>query len=64
MKKKRIRSPVSLAPAAKIDGSVFYNAAEKYGLSTTNAGLNKLVKLVNTKGLTPLQAARQISQGK
>jgi|TARA_R100000315_G_C5170626_1_gene98462 hypothetical protein len=50
--------------SAKIDGTVFYNAAKKYGLPTTNAGLNKLVKLVNTEGLTPLQAAKKISQGK
>ena len=62
MKKKKSTS--SLAPAAKIDGTVFYNAAKKYGLSTSTAGLNKLVKLVNTEGLTPLQAARKIAQEK
>ena len=49
--------------AAKIDGTVFYNAAKKYGLSTSNASLNKIVKLVNSKGLTPLQAAKKIAQG-
>ena len=49
--------------AAKIDGTVFYNAAKKYGLSTSNASLNKIVKLVNSKGLTPLQAVELSKKG-
>ncbi len=49
---------------SKIDGGVFIRAAKKYGLPTTDASLNKIVRRVNKENISPTQAAQEISQGK
>ena len=50
-------------PAAYIDGNDFVIAAEKAGLPTDTATLNKIVKLVN-KGLSISSAAREVASQK
>jgi|TARA_R100001530_G_scaffold116217_1_gene83254 hypothetical protein len=47
--------------AAKIDGGVFYRAAERNNLPTDNRTLNKIVKLVN-EGMTVSKAAKTVAQ--
>ena len=47
-------------PAAKIDGTKFYNAAVRNNLPTNNKTLNKIVKLVN-EGMSVSNAAKQIA---
>ena len=49
--------------AAKIDGDVFYRAAQRNNLKTDNRTLNKIVRLVNS-GMTVAQAAKIIAQEK
>ena len=50
--------------AVEINGEEFLKAANRYSLPITNAGINEIVKLVNTADLTPLQAARKIHKEK
>ena len=47
-------------PAASMDGSIFVNAAQKFGLPTDNDTLNKIVAMVNL-GETPEAAAQKFS---
>ena len=47
-------------PAASMDGSIFVNAAQKFGLPTDNDTLNKIVAMVNL-GETPEAAAQKLS---
>jgi hypothetical protein len=47
-------------PAALIDGNQFVLAAQKYGLGTDMATMNKMVGLVNS-GLTVDAAAQAVS---
>lgn len=48
--------------AASIGGGEFVRAAEKYGLSTDNATLNKIVDLVNA-GDSVDEAAKKVASG-
>ena len=65
---QKFRAPDKVPPqryhGLKIDGGVFIKAAKKYGLPTTNASLNKIVRRVNKENISPTQAAKKISQGK
>jgi hypothetical protein len=47
-------------PAASMDGSIFVNAAKKFGLPTDNDTLNKIVAMVNL-GESPDNAAQKLS---
>jgi hypothetical protein len=58
------KAPPQRYHGSKIDGGVFIKAAKKYGLPTTNASLNKIVRRVNKENISPTQAAQKISQGK
>jgi hypothetical protein len=49
--------------AAQIGGGEFYRAAQRAGLSTDTATLNKLVSLVNG-GASPDAAAKQLAGGR
>jgi len=65
---QKFRAPDKVPPqryhGLKIDGGVFIKAAKKYGLPTTDASLNKIVRRVNKENISPTQAAKKISQGK
>lgn len=49
-------------PAAAMDGSVFYGAAQRAGLATDHATLNRIVQGVN-QGMSPDEAARAAKGG-
>ena len=48
-------------PASMMGAENFYRIAEKYGLSTDNATLNKLVDLVN-QGMSLDAAAKKVAK--
>ena len=50
-------------PAATMDGGVFYRAAQRAGLKTDNATLNRIIALVN-QGYTVDRAAQEVANVK
>tara|TARA_R100000808_G_scaffold13030_2_gene32000 strand:+ start:1956 stop:2120 length:165 start_codon:yes stop_codon:yes gene_type:complete len=47
---------------AKIDGSVFYNAAKRNGLDTSNKTLNMILKTAKDKKISVSKAAKEVAK--